>query len=99
MEEYKRAGYKTVGVLSCDGSPTCGVSITSYDENWGGSPVDLEYNDAIIEGQGVYIEELQKAIKDRGLEVPPFYGLALDDESVDMDKILADFEAFIVSIC
>lgn len=99
MEEYKRAGYKTVGVLSCDGSPTCGVSITSYDENWGGSPVDLEYNDAIIEGQGVYIEELQKAIKDRGLEVPPFYGLALDDESVDMDEILADFEAFIVSIC
>ena len=40
-----------------------------------------------------------KFAKDRGLEVPPFYGLALDDESVDMDKILADFEAFIVSIC
>ena len=99
MEEYKRAGYKTVGVLSCDGSPTCGVSITSYDENWGGSPVDLEYNDAIIEGQGVYIEELQQAIKDRGLEVPPFYGLALDDESVDMDKILSDFDEFIKSIC
>ena len=29
MEEYKRAGYKTVGVLSCDGSPTCGVSGSS----------------------------------------------------------------------
>lgn len=99
MEEYERAGYETVGVLSCDGSPTCGVSITSYDERWGGSPVDLEYNDAIIEGSGVYIEELKKAIEDRGLEVPPFYGLALDDESVDMEKILADFEAFIKSVC
>ena len=61
--------------------------------------MDLEYNDAIIEGQGVYIEELQQAIKDRGLEVPPFYGLALDDESVDMDKILSDFDEFIKSIC
>ncbi len=99
MEEYKRAGYKTVGVLSCDGSPTCGVSITSYDENWGGSPIELEYNDAIIEGQGVYIEELREEIKNRGLEVPPFYGLALDDESVDMDRILSDFDAFIKSIC
>ena len=56
MEEYKRAGYQTVGVLSCDGSPTCGVTITSWDERWGGAPVDLEYNDAIIEGEGVYIE-------------------------------------------
>ena len=56
MEEYKRAGYKTVGVLSCDGSPTCGVTITSWDERWGGAPADLEYNDAIIEGEGVYIE-------------------------------------------
>ena len=99
MEEYKRAGYETVGVLSCDGSPTCGVDITSWDERWGASPVDLEYNDAIVEGSGVYIEELKKAIEDRGLELPPFYGLALDDESVDMDKILADFEAFIKKIC
>lgn len=34
-----------------------------------------------------------------GLEVPPFYGLAIDDESVDMDKILSDFETFIKGIC
>lgn len=32
------------------------------DENWGGSPVDLSFNDAIIEGEGVYIEELKKAM-------------------------------------
>lgn len=99
MEEYKRAGYETVGVLSCDGSPTCGVDITSWDERWGASPVDFEYNDTIIEGSGVYIEELKKAIEDRGLELPPFYGLALDDESVDMDRILDDFEEFIKKIC
>ena len=74
MEEYRREGYKVVGVLGCDGSPTCGVSITAWDENWGGSPVDLSFNDAIIEGEGVYIEELKKAIEERGLDVPPFYG-------------------------
>lgn len=99
MEEYKREGYKTVAVLSCDGSPTCGVSITSFDKAWGGSPVDLDYNAAIIEGEGVYIEELKRAIADRGLETPPFYGLALDDESADMDKIIGDFKSFIKSVC
>ena len=83
MEEYRREGYKVVGVL---------------DENWGGSPVDLSFNDAIIEGEGVYIEELKKAIEARGLDVPPFYGLALDDESADMEQILSDFQDFVKSI-
>ena len=99
MEEYARAGYQVVAILSCDGSPTCGVTITSYDTNWGGSPVELSYNDAIVQGKGVYIEELEQAIRDRGLEVPPFYGLALDDESVDLDRIIRDFRAFIQSVC
>ncbi len=99
MEEYAREGYKVVAVLSCDGSPTCGVTITSYDKNWGGSPVELSYNDAIVQGKGVYIEELEKAIQARGLEVPPFYGLALDDESVDLPKIISDFRDFIQSVC
>ena len=45
------------------------------------------------------IEEFWEEIKNRGLEVPPFYGLALDDESVDMDRILSDFDAFVKSIC
>ena len=99
MEEYAREGYKVVAILSCDGSPTCGVTITSYDRNGGGSPVELSYNDAIVQGKGVYIEELEKAIQARGLEVPPFYGLALDDESVDREKIIADFRTVIQSVC
>ena len=65
MEEYRREGYKVVGVLGCD---------------------------------GVYIEELKKAIEERGLDVPPFYGLALDDESADMEQIISDFRAFVKSI-
>ena len=44
---------------------------------------------------GVLFEELKKEIEARGVKMPPFYGLALDDESVDMDKILADFDGFI----
>lgn len=99
MESYVQVGYETVAILSCDGSPTCGVTLTSWDENWGGCPVALNYNDALVVGEGVYIEELRKEIEVRGLPVPPFYGLALDDESADMDEILSKFEQFIKCVC
>ena len=99
MQSYEQVGYKTVAILSCDGSPTCGVTLTSWDENWGGPPVDLDYNKALVEGSGVYIEELKKEIEARGMKKPPFYGLALDDESVDIDKIISDFEEFIKFVC
>lgn len=99
MEAYEQAGYETVAILSCDGSPTCGVTLTSWNEEWGGSPVDLDYNKALVEGSGVYIEELRKEIESRGLRMPEFYGLALDDESADMEQILADYEAFIRRVC
>ena len=46
----------------------------------------------------MYIEELKKAIEERGLDIPPFYGLALDDESADMEQIVSDFRAFVKSI-
>ncbi len=98
MEEYLREGYQTVAVLSCDGSPTCGVTITSWDNEWGGSPVDLDYGAALVKGEGVYIEELKKEIDARGLPMPPFYGLALDDESADMGQIIGDFRTFIEGI-
>lgn len=98
MSAYVAVGYETVAVLSCDGSPTCGVTVTSFDENWGGCPADLSYNDALTEGSGVFIEELRAEIAERGIPMPAFYGLALDDESADMKKILADFEAFIASL-
>lgn len=98
MEEYAREGYKVAGVLGCDGSPTCGVSITAWDKEWGGSPVELNFNEAIVEGEGVYMEELHEAIKERGLKEPEFYGLALDDESADMEKIIDDFKKFIGKI-
>ena len=44
------------------------------------------------------MEELKKEIEARGFDIPPFYGLALDDESADMDRIITDFREFIKEI-
>lgn len=95
MESYKQVGYQTVAVLCCDGSPTCGCDLTSWDERWGGAPKTLDYDEAVIPGVGVYVDEMKKAIEARGLEMPPFYGVALDDGSQPFEKILSDFDAFI----
>ena len=95
MESYAQMDYETVAVLCCDGSPTCGCGLTSWDENWGGPPQALDYGDAVIEGVGVYVDEMQKAIRDRGLPMPPFYGLGLDDASQPFEQIISNFDAFL----
>lgn len=96
---YEQVGYETVAILSCDGSPTCGVSITSFDTEWGGCPENLSYNNAIVKGEGVFIEELKSEMLLRNVKLPPVYGLSLDDESVDMEIILSDYRNFIKSVC
>lgn len=95
MESYKQVGYTVVAFFVCNGSPTCGYDLTSCDYNWGGCPKSLEYGDALVEGQGVYIEELHSAIAARGLELPPFYGLNLDEIAKPIEDIIVEFDAFI----
>ena len=95
MYSYMQMDYETVAVLCCDGSPTCGCGLTSWNESWGGPPSDLNYDDAVVEGVGVFVDELQAAIKARGLEMPPFYGLGLDDYSQPFDQIIANFDKFL----
>jgi predicted secreted protein len=92
---YEQMGYQTVAVLSCNGSPTCGVDLTSFSEEWGGPPQALDYGEALVEGAGVFIEELRKEIHERGVKMPPFYGLNLDEPSKPFEQILAEFEEYI----
>lgn len=95
MESYKQVGFKTVAFLVCNGSPTCGYDLTSYSADWGGNTnTALEYGDTLVPGMGVLIEEIHKSIRARGLALPPFYGLSLDDASVPLADIIAGFKTF-----
>lgn len=95
MENYEQIGYKTVAVLGCNGSPTCGVTLTSFSEDWGGKPKALDFESTLVEGAGVFMEELKKEIETRGLKVPPFYGLNLDEESKSLEDIIKEFREFL----
>jgi len=99
MECYRQAGYRTVAFLVCNGSPTCGYDMTSYHEDWGGDTnVAFAYDEALVPGMGVFVEEMHQTIEARGLELPPFFGVSLDDLGTPMEEILEDFKAFMESV-
>ena len=93
MENYAIVGYEVISVLVCDGSPTCGLTVSSHYDNGGGHPAEPVRS--LKELPGIYTEELFKAIDDRGLARPDFYGLKMDDREKSNEEILREFEAYI----
>jgi predicted secreted protein len=91
MENYHRIGYSVTAVLSCDGSPTCGVTLSSYCENWGGRPKEIPRT--LVEKPGVYIEEMTDEFTARGLNAPPFLGLCMDDRDKTNSQCLDELES------
>ena len=56
VEQYRKHGFETVGIICSNGSPTCGVETTWAD-------------DKKISGPGVLIQLLQEGLKQRGMHV------------------------------
>lgn len=54
VEEYVRNGFKVLAILGVEGSPTCGVEETSFQEA----------------NLGILVEELRSELKKRKVEVP-----------------------------
>lgn len=90
MENYEKIGYENVGILTCDGSPSCGILKSSYCEDWGGKPKAV--GRILVDKPGVFMEELLSEIESRGIKVPRVYGLAMDDHDQSNEKILEDFK-------
>lgn len=95
MENYFNVAYSVPLILSCNGSPTCGVDLTSRSQTWGGKPERLDYNETLVSGRGVFIEELCGEIKLRDIISPRLYGLDLDDEGKTTESIMSKFREFI----
>lgn len=56
IKEYKKYGFRVLGVLGINGSPTCGV--------------DIRYYQRMRSGNGAFIEELINTFEANGLKVP-----------------------------
>ena len=58
IQEYQFQGMEVVGIIGKEGRPSCGVSQTWHDETGHGP------------GQGVFIRELKKKLKNNNIDVP-----------------------------
>ena len=74
--DYTRNGYIFEAVIGIDGSPSCGVNMTCSSVHWGGE-VANEYgiqdkikDIKLIQGQGVFMEELKIALSVHKIEIP-----------------------------
>ena len=74
IEEYRKHGFKIVGVLGIDGSPACGVDITYY-QGKGAGP-----------GRGMFIEVLREEFRKHDLAI---HIIGVEDfEGVERTKTL-----------
>lgn len=90
IQNYYTMGYHVVGILSCDGSPTCGVKLSSYCEDWGGRPKEIPR--VLVERPGVYTEELTAEFEARGIKMPPLISLTMDDRDRSNDQLFEELK-------
>lgn len=80
MESFIKMGYKIVGIIGSKGSASCGSFYTNEASDWGGCPNLIETEVSIIAGKGTMMEELNKEILDRGIQMPQFWDFSTDDD-------------------
>jgi len=74
MEPHLRAGDDVV-LIGIDSSPTMGVEFSPSSPTWGGEPNIGEDDSRLVPGGGIFVEELEAELAERGLELPPRTGV------------------------
>jgi hypothetical protein len=85
LADYRRSGYRVVGIVGVDGSPSCGVQRTLDIDRAVGAlascdPVSTDaaaFNErvvlgSLVRGQGLFIDALSHQLRRRRLPVPLF---------------------------
>lgn len=97
---YEKSGYKVIGIMGIDGSPTCGVNrridmkraFDLYATSWVRELNREEFNRSLYakclaQGSGVFIDELKKGLDRRGRNVPFYSHSLLDEMNLKSDSI------------
>ena len=95
MEPHLRSGDDVV-LIGVDSSPTMGVDFTPSAPHWGGRPDRVEDDSTLVHGDGIFVEELEAELAERGLEIPRRTGIRHwfpdydpDEERARLEKLLA----------
>lgn len=74
MEPHVEAGDDVV-MIGVDSSPTMGVSFQPSSQSWGGEPNIGDDDTTMIEGEGIFLEELRAELARRNLPMPRRTGI------------------------
>ncbi|SKA75785.1 Predicted secreted protein [Caloramator quimbayensis] len=92
IRHYIKNDYRIDGIIGIDGSPSCGVNKTCSSLKWGGEVgcefgIDEKINDLkMVKGKGVFIEEIEKLLKEYNLNIKFF---CIDEEDMyTEDKLI-----------
>lgn len=97
IDAYNKIGYKIVGVIGVDGSPSCGVDLTCRSDEWYGSMENFDSLDEInesvrmVDESGVFMEEFKSLLKTQLNIDLPFIGI----DELDVLDSIGSIEDFI----
>lgn len=74
MEPHVSAGDDVV-LIGVDSSPTLGIDFQPVAAAWGGEPNVGSAETPLVEGEGIFTEELRSVLEERGLPMPRRTGI------------------------
>lgn len=80
ISEYKKNDFEVIAIVGMNRSPSCGVDTTSK-------------NNKEVAGKGVFIQELEKILKGKGLEIR-IVGIKADESYEDLVKNIDVFSGY-----
>ncbi|HWA41646.1 MAG TPA: hypothetical protein VHA10_00425 [Hypericibacter adhaerens] len=95
LEARVARGCEDLVLVGVDGSGSSAVTFTGIGPAWGGRPEDMSWE--VVPGKGVWIEELEQVLAERGLPVPRGFGVAMELPGFTMEKAMAEFRGFLAA--
>ena len=94
IAQHSSAGDDVV-LIGVDSSPTMGVDFTPSAPHWSGKPDIGEDDSTLLEGDGIFLEELKAELEERGLPVPRSTGIRHWFADYDPDEELRRVRALL----
>jgi predicted secreted protein len=93
LEARVAKGCRDLVLIGVDGSGSSAVTFTGIGPAWGGRPEDMNWE--VVPGKGVWIEELEQVLRDRGLPMPRSFGVAMELPGFTMERAMVEFRQFL----
>ncbi len=96
VEAHVARGREVV-LVGLEGSPSMGVHVTSSDPRRGGRPTWPDGTEELAPGQGIFLDELEAELRERGVAAPRATGVGHQLPGHDPGRERAELTAFLAA--